>query len=478
MNKDKVRVDSKFCKQCGLCNILCPKQVFGPKGELVNNDQCNQCGYCQLWCPERAITLGVATSRPRAERILSERRGGWALQENTGARHFFLSGNEACALGAFHAGCRFFAGYPITPASDLADAMREQFDPVESRHSRSSTGFDAAKNGIFIQMEDEISAIAAISGASWAGIKSKTATSGPGFSLMQENIEFSVATETPCVIINVQRAGPSTGQPTRSASGDLMQAIWGSNPQKIVLAPTNSQDCYDLTFLAFNLSEMFRVPVIVLTDEILAHLQEKIKIPERECVFNRIYRPNEKPFGPSSAGWWEVASMPRFGDGEELTITGATHYFDGSRAVVDSDAQQRLLDHLAKKMKTAHSYALIDDLPFSDDPPAIPPKTDTLVIAYGLTARSTREAIRKIARQKTKKTKLVVLKRLWPFPFEELERLKLFVSQDVRVVVPEMNQGQLIHFVRQVFQKAELLTQTNGLPIEPSTIEDFLKRGC
>jgi 2-oxoglutarate ferredoxin oxidoreductase subunit alpha len=343
---------------------------------------------------------------------------------------YFVSGNEACVQGALDAGCRFYAGYPITPASEIMRDIIKKFGQIPK--------------SVFVQMEDEIGSMGAIIGASRAGVKSMTATSGPGFSLMQENIGYAVMTDTPCVIINVQRVGPSTGQATRPAFGDLMQAIWGchGDSPKIVLAPTNAQECYELTIKAFNLAEMYLTPVIILTDETIAHLRERIKISGEIRVFKR--------------------TVPVFGDGQELTVTGSTHYLNGLRAASDPKAQQDLLDRFKEKMEKIGRHPIIDI--------NCHPENKVVIISCGFTARSVAKAVDDLNLGNEIGT--IVIKMLWPFPFKEI---KAAIPHQAKVLVPEMNQGQLIHLIREIHHDTIPLNQTDGLPIEPRNIKDAVK---
>ena len=227
----------------------------------------------------------------------------------------FMHGNQAVAEGAIAAGCRFYAGYPITPSSEIAEILSERLPEV---------------GGVFIQMEDEIASMAAIIGASLGGLKNATATSGPGFSLMQENLGFAVVCEIPCVVINVQRVGPSIGLPTKAAQGDVMQARWGTHGDHpiIALRPGSVQECFDLTVQAFNLAEQFRTPVILLADALISSLREKIEIPDPDelTIVNRslpTVPPKEfKPYA-FSRGW--VAPLPAFGKGFRFHATGLLH---------------------------------------------------------------------------------------------------------------------------------------------------------
>ena len=246
----------------------------------------------------------------------------------------YLSGNEAAAEGAIAAGCRFYAGYPITPSSELMERMAVRLREV---------------GGVFIQMEDEIGSISAVIGASWAGAKAMTATSGPGFSLMQEAIGYAAFTETPCVIIDVQRAGPCTGQATRVGSGDIMQAKWGSHGdyQVIALSPWSVQEMYDLTVRAFNLSERYRVPALVLADEAIGHLRENVSIPAKMEIGTARKR--------RGCSLWHrcgrrVPPMPAFGEGERLVVTGSTHDAYGFRKTDDPEVHARLVERINQKI--------------------------------------------------------------------------------------------------------------------------------
>ena len=248
--------------------------------------------------------------------------------------HYF-SGNEAAAEGAIAAGCRFYAGYPITPSSELMERMAFRLKEVR---------------GVFIQMEDEIASISAVLGASWAGAKAMTATSGPGFSLMQESIGYAAFTETPCVVIDVQRAGPCTGQATRVGSGDIMQAKWGSHGdyQVIALSPWSVQEMYDLTLRAFNLSERYRVPTLVMADEAVGHLRENMFVSGKVEVWDRKKEKGGAPFGTEEEDG--VPPMPAFGEGERLAVTGSTHDAFGFRKTDDPEVHARLVERINEKI--------------------------------------------------------------------------------------------------------------------------------
>ena len=276
----------------------------------------------------------------------------------------FIQGNEACARGAIKAGCRFFAGYPITPSTEVAEDMA-LFLPREG--------------GSFIQMEDEISALGAVIGAVWGGMKAMTATSGPGFSLMQEHIGYAAMTETPLVIINMQRGSPSTGQPTRASQSDMMQARWGSHGdyEVITLSPSSVQECFDFTVEAFNLAEKYRVPVMVMGDEIVGHMREKITISEHVDVTPR-KMPQEDPekFLPYKADQNGTSAMPAFGDGYKLHITGLTHDERGYPDASDPQTHSKLVNRLCDKiLKNRDEIGRIKTT-FTED-------ADIIVISYG-----------------------------------------------------------------------------------------------
>jgi 2-oxoglutarate ferredoxin oxidoreductase subunit alpha len=263
---------------------------------------------------------------------------------------------------------------------------------------------------------------------------------------MQENIGYAVMTETPCVIINVQRAGPSTGQATRTADGDLMQAIWGchGDARKPVLVATDAQDCYDLTVKAFNLSEEYRTPVILLTSETIAHTEEPIIIPRELRIFDR--------------------TTPSFGDGQRLTVTGSTHYLDGLRADSDPRAQQNLHNHFKEKIEKISRRPIVE---INCDP-----ENKVVVVSCGFTARSVAQAVCDL--DLGNRVGTIVVKMIWPFPYDEIETA---IPQAVNVLVPEMNCGQFFHLVREIHdrRKVFLLDQTNGMPIEPETIRQAIE---
>ncbi|HLG31013.1 MAG TPA: 2-oxoacid:acceptor oxidoreductase subunit alpha, partial [Candidatus Brocadiales bacterium] len=337
---------------------------------------------------------------------------------------YFLQGNDACAEGAIAAGCRFFAGYPISPSSEIMERMMRRLPEV---------------NGVFIQMEDEISSIAAVIGASWAGAKAMTATSGPGLSLMMENIGYAVMTETPCVIVDVQRVGPSTGQATRPAHGDMMQVKWGSHGdyQIIALSPWSVQEMYDETVRAFNLAETYRVPVFVMADAALGHLRENCELKDDVEIVNRRKRKGAPHFGTSDDGGIPPASI--FGEGENLLITGSTHDEWGFRKTQDAEVQEWLVKRLSNKILQNVDKIIQTDEYLLED-------ADVAIVSYGITARACLAAV-KIARQNGAKVGLLRLKTIWPFPDSIVKQVGMRVK---KVIVPEMNLGQIVREVQRL----------------------------
>ena len=464
-----VELDEALCKgrACAICQHTCPQGVFAVSDRstaqgvwplrVARPEACTGCRRCELFCPELAIDVREARGRGQEreveEPVIVPDYGGWASVAGTlSPGVHFLSGNEACAEGALAAGCRFYGGYPITPSSEIMVRMARRLPEV---------------GGTFAQMEDEIASLSSVIGASWAGIKSMTATSGPGFSLMMESLGYAVMTETPCVIVNVQRAGPSTGQASRPAQGDVMQAHWGSHggPEIIALAPWSVQEMYDLTIRAFNLAERFRVPVIVLADEVVGHLYETITVGPTVRRFDRVRWPQDSPFGTEADDG--VPPMPAFGEGARLLVTGSTHDARGIRRTTDPRAQERLVRRLARKLLTHRDE--IDDWEahFTAD-------AERLVVAYGSVARSALWAVQE-ARHQGQRVGLLRLKSLWPFPDDIVAR---YADGRQEVVVPEMNLGQVAREVeRCVTAPVTCLPQTNGELIDPRRILRYLLAG-
>ena len=363
----------------------------------------------------------------------------------------YLSGNEAAAEGAIAAGCRFYAGYPITPSSEIMERMAFRL---------------REEGGVFIQMEDEIASLSAVIGASWAGAKAMTATSGPGFSLMQESIGYAAFTETPCVIIDVQRAGPCTGQATRVGSGDIMQAKWGSHGdyQVIALSPWSVQEMYNLTLCAFNLSECYRVPTMVMADEAVGHLRENLSIGTKIEVWDRKKRKGTSPFGTEEED--RVPFMPAFGEGERLLVTGSTHDAFGFRKTDDPEAHAKLVSRINEKILKNRSQIIETEDYFLEDP-------EIAIIAYGFTARTSLYVVTRL-RKEGMKMGMLRLKTLWPFPEGAVTDLGKKVK---KVLVPEMNLGQVTDEVRKYCSCEVIpLGQTDGEVIQPEKILDALKK--
>ena len=341
-----------------------------------------------------------------------------------------LQGNEACAEGALLAGVKFFAGYPITPSSEIAENMARELPKI---------------GGKFIQMEDEIASMAAVIGASIAGLKSLTATSGPGMCLKQENLGFAIINEIPCVVVNAQRGGPSTGSPTKPSQGDMMQTRWGSHGDHpiIALAPSTVNEILTLTIKAFNFSEKYRTPVILLLDEVIAHMREKVEVPASEDieVINRkkpTVPPEEYlPFKPDEDG---VPPMANFGEGYRYHITGLIHNYKGLPTSNSHEINafiRRLHDKIQKNIKDIIIYQKysLDDAKIA-------------LIAYGSVARAAERTV-KLAREKGLKVGLLKLLTIWPFCFEEVNRL---AKQVDLIIVPEMNLGQMVLEVERASQ--------------------------
>ena len=466
-----IHLDENLCKgsECYICVNACPKSVFAesesitPKGlrpsVVQNPEECIGCMICETLCPDLGITIKEAGKAEQVAPLKTKAKathavsGGWqTVQSNLEPGTYFMMGDEACAEGAIAAGCHFYAGYPITPASEIMVHMAKRLMGID---------------GVFIQMEDEIGSMAAIIGASWAGMKSMTATAGPGFSLMMENIGYAIMTETPCVVVDIQRAGPSTGQASRPASGDVMQAKWGTHGgvEIIAVAPWSVQEMYDLTVRAFNLAERFRVPVIVLGDAIVGHLRESFAVSETLELFNRVKSPGAPPFGTDEEDG--VPPMPSFGEGEELLITGSTHNPYGVRKTADPDVQEALLKRLSRKI-TAHVDEISDyELYFEDD-------AQRMVVAYGSTARSALWAVKE-ARRRGERVGMLRLRSIWPFPGD---LVKDWARQCEEFIVPETNLGQISLVVRQhTSNPVRLVSQTNGEIMDPHRVLDFLLEG-
>ncbi|MDP8255573.1 MAG: 2-oxoacid:acceptor oxidoreductase subunit alpha [Candidatus Alcyoniella australis] len=364
-----------------------------------------------------------------------------------------MSGNEACAEAAIYAGCRFFGGYPITPSTEIAEIL----------------SFRLPQNGgHFIQMEDEIASIASVLGASLGGVKSLTATSGPGFSLMQENIGYGCIAEIPCVIIDVQRGGPSTGVPTGSSQGDIMQARWGTHGDhpSIALYPASVTECFELTVRAFNLAEHYRTPVILLSDEIIGHMREAFTMPvvgELKVYDRRRPRRDPDNYQPYEG---DIPTISAFGEGYRFHVTGLYHDDSGfpTNDPTSIGRQERRI--VRKVIKNRHDIIEYDGR-FLDD-------AKVVVVAAGAVARSAIAAVKR-ARANGRKVGLFRLKTIWPFPQDEIEQLAANVDT---FIVPEMNMGQLFEIVTMAAKGQAQIKRINRVDCEiitPSQIQRMIR---
>lgn len=372
-----------------------------------------------------------------------------------------MQGNEAVALGALDAGVNFFAGYPITPSTEIAEILASELPK---------------RNGTFIQMEDELASICAIIGASLAGAKSLTATSGPGFSLMQEGIGFAKITETPCVVVDVQRVGPSTGMPTSPAQGDIMQSKWGSHGDSpaIVLYPDSVKESYELTIRAVNLSEKYRTCVILLLDEVIAHMREAVCLPDiaNVRIINRI-----KPTVPPQ--WYKhydenqkyLSPLASYGEGYRFHVTGLTHDAHGFPTNKPSEAAE-MMERLRKKISyNIRDLVQIESYRMDDAKIAI--------FAAGITSRAAKAAIAS-ARAEGIKVGLLRPLTIWPFPDDAVRKMLRNVET---VIVPELNQGQLIYEVQRLTKEKSdggliPINKVSSELITPNEILSKIKEVC
>ena len=368
----------------------------------------------------------------------------------------YITGDEACAEGAMAAGCMFFGGYPITPATEVAEHMSVRLPEV---------------GGTFIQMEDEIAAMASILGASWAGQKSMTSTSGPGFSLMMENIGLGVCTETPCVVVNVQRAGPSTGLPTMGAQGDMMQARWGSHGhyELIALAPSSAQEIFSQTITAFNLAEKYRTPVMLMTDEVIGHMSEKVVIPDASEIKTisrtkpkgrkdrfRLYQPGENG----------VAPMPAAGDGYKVHVTGLTHDERGYPTMT-VEAQAEMMDRIVRKIRDNRDDIIMTESHNLED-------AEIILVSYGISARTSLAAMHQ-ARSMGMKVGFLKLATIWPFAEEKIREL---AERAKALITVEINLGQIhLEVTRSAAGRAEchLVGHAGGTVITPEQVMAKIK---
>ncbi|MFR3557950.1 MAG: 2-oxoacid:acceptor oxidoreductase subunit alpha [Paraclostridium sordellii] len=364
-----------------------------------------------------------------------------------------LQGNEACVHGALYAGMNFFAGYPITPSTEVAEISSYMLPKI---------------GGKFIQMEDEIASMAATIGASLTGLKSMTATSGPGFSLKQENIGYAALAEIPCVIVNVQRCGPSTGLPTSPAQGDLMQAKWGTHGDHpiIALSPTTVRDTFDLTVKAFNFSEKYRTPVILLLDEVIGHMREKVEIPQSNEleIYERmkidIDKKDYKIYDQSTL----VPPMANFSDGYRYHVTGLMH--DETGFPTNSTKQtQILMDRLMDKInKNLDDILIYDEYKVED--------CEELFITFGCMSRCTKDAVDYL-RDQGIKAGLFTVKTVWPFPEDRVKELS---SKAKNIYVPELNYGQMVLEVQRVCDSSCNIIGINKYNGEIITPDDIIEK--
>lgn len=371
----------------------------------------------------------------------------------------FMQGNEACSEGAFYAGCSFFAGYPITPSTEVMEISSVRLPKL---------------GGVFIQMEDEIASVCAITGASLGGRKAMTATSGPGFSLMQEGLGFACMAEVPIVIINVMRAGPSTGFPTGPSQSDVMQAKWGTHGDHpaVVLIPASVEEIFYETIRAFNLAEQYRTPVIVLYDEIIGHMREAITIPqpgEVEVVARA--KPSCPPseYKPYEVKGGDLAPLAAYGDGYRFHVTGLYHGADGfptNNTKLIEEAGQRLV----RKIEDNKERIWKNEEYFLDD-------AEVGIFAYGVSSRSAKFAVRELRKQGIKAGLLRPLT-IWPFPDSAVSELAGRVKT---IIVPEMNMGQIVHEVERVARgrcEVKGIFRIDTEPIKPAQIiEAILANG-
>ncbi len=364
-----------------------------------------------------------------------------------------MQGNEAIARAALDAGVRFFAGYPITPSTEIAEIMSEELPRV---------------GGKFLQMEDEIASLAACLGASLTGAKAMTATSGPGFSLMQENLGYGYMAEIPCLVVNVMRGGPSTGVPTGPAQGDVMQARWGTHGDHpaVVLCPSSVLDCYTLTIRALNLAEKYRIPTILAPDEVVAHMREDVTLPDDIDVVDREL-PNVPyewyyPYDDTAA---EVAPLAPFGTGFRFHVTGLTHDRAGFATSIPAEIDRCVRNLMRKTTKFRKEIIYVEHENLAD--------ADVVVAAYGISARAAAEAAAK-ARARGMRVGFINLKTVWPFAYKLIQR----VAESAKaIIVPEMNMGQLVREVERAAggrAKVVPINRVDGEPITPAQISNVI----
>ncbi|MHC6180236.1 2-oxoacid:acceptor oxidoreductase subunit alpha [Clostridium sp. JNZ X4-2] len=366
-----------------------------------------------------------------------------------------LQGNEACVEGAIAAGMRFYSGYPITPSTEIAELSSKRLPMV---------------GGKFIQTEDEIAGMAAAIGASLTGVKSMTATSGPGFSLKQENIGYAAMAEVPCVVVDVQRHGPSTGLPTSPSQGDVMQARWGTHGDHpvIVISPSSVKEVFDLTVRSFNLSEKYRTPVILLMDEIVAHMREGIEIPKPEDlkIVNRkkpdMEDENYLPYKVKEGEY--VPPMAAFGEGFRFNVTGLVHTESGF-TTNSTEVADVLCSRLLRKIEDNIDDIVTYDELYMED-------AETIVIAYGGTARSAKSAVKQ-ARKAGLKVGMFRPITIWPFPEKQVKEI---AKQAKNIIVAELNHGQLVLEIERVIKDESNIFQIGKINGEVITPQEILSK--
>jgi 2-oxoglutarate ferredoxin oxidoreductase subunit alpha len=381
------------------------------------------------------------------------------IKKVLGPKVQFEQGDITCAYGALLAGCTFFGGYPITPATETAEIMSQLMPRV---------------GGAYIQMEDELAAISSVIGASWAGAKTMTTTSGPGFSLMMENMGYALMTETPCVIVNVQRSGPSTGQPTMAAQGDMLQAKWGSHGDHEIIAfsPNSVQETLDLTIHCFNMAEKYRVPVLLMTDADVGHMREKIVIPDEVEIMTRVpVTIKEEEYYPFRTGYTHEGSLvpefAPFGSGYKTYVTGLTHDERGLPVTDNAEVHTRMVTRIVEKIRKAREDITMYEEKYTDD-------CDVAVVSYGITSRSALTAV-EMARKKGIKVGYFRMISAWPFPIKQIQELAEKVK---KIYVPEMNLGQMVHPIREYScVECVLIPKIGGEVHQPAEILSVLKQG-
>ena len=360
-----------------------------------------------------------------------------------------IQGNEACALGALHAGCTFYAGYPITPASEIMEQMARLLP---------------ARRGVFVQMEDEIGAMAAVIGAAWGGHKAMTATSGPGFSLMQENLGYAAMTDTPCVVVDSQRMGPSTGLPTLPSQGDVMQARWGSHGDRpgVTLTASSVAAVYEVTVAAFNIAERYRVPVVLLLDALVSHMREGVEFPDLPVV------DRAAPADPASFRPFGSAEFMPLGAGKPIVVTGLAHAESGLPRAADGANAERMLRKAIDRISAGSAEILrTREFALAD--------AEIGIIAYGLSARPARGAVAEL-RAEGIRVGLLELETLWPLPEAAIRDL---AERTRLLVVPEINLGQLLLAIRaSVDGRTPVLglNRVDGLVFPPGEIAAAIRR--